>query len=89
MEDFKKETKPDCCDHAFCYTCMKQWLDQSRRKKECPLCKRTIATITFKDADGAEEIEQISEAEPDSYDESEEEPFLCYRCDDVIDESNP
>ena len=88
MANFAKETKPDCCDHAFCYTCMKLWLDQNRRKKECPLCRRTIATITFKDENGAEAIEQISEAEPESDEEYGEETIFCHQCMEDIDIEN-
>jgi Ring finger domain len=32
----------DCCQHAFCFTCIKQWLDSCSK---CPVCKRNAKQL--------------------------------------------
>lgn len=38
--------KMDCCDHMFCYTCIKPWLTRS---SSCPHCKREVKNLSRTD----------------------------------------
>lgn len=43
----KNKAKLDCCVHAYCFPCIHEWT--SKCESSCPLCKRTVKTITHKD----------------------------------------
>ena len=78
------ETKLDCCDHTFCYACIKKWLDCYRTKKQCPLCKKQVTKLTYREADGSIKTTEII-CEPESsflsdYDSEVDEHVFCQEC---------
>lgn len=40
----------DSCKHVYCFTCIKQWVDDSENK--CPQCKKSITKIAYTDEKG-------------------------------------
>ena len=46
MEEFTEATKAniDCCNHSFCFECIKEWADKS--SNNCPICKFKFQKIT-------------------------------------------
>ena len=37
------------CGHSFCYTCLAQWLHNTRRNMSCPGCRAKITSIPVPD----------------------------------------
>ncbi len=40
----------DCCSHEYHYDCIKQWTGDCA--SSCPLCKKEIKTLEFKNVGG-------------------------------------
>ena len=43
LEPIKIRGKIDCCEHMFCYKCIKKWMGSSN---VCPLCKARVSSLT-------------------------------------------
>ena len=70
------ETKLNCCQHTFCYDCIKMWLN-TNNDHLCPHCRKIILNITYKDKHGKEKTEEL-ESFPESY--NSEMDNVCDRC---------
>jgi len=45
----KDSARINCCNHIFCFDCIKEWTDVAN---QCPLCKKRISRIQKFSADG-------------------------------------
>ncbi|CAG0885222.1 unnamed protein product [Cyprideis torosa] len=45
LDTVNDKSKPDRCDHFFCFICLTEW---SKVNKKCPLCKTSYSTIYHK-----------------------------------------
>ena len=73
--------KLNCCDHAFCYPCIKEWTDrESQTSKKCPVCQKNIETISRKMKSGQEVIHQVEEAKESDFEEEEITFIPCVVC---------
>ena len=66
------ETKLNCCQHTFCYDCIKMWLN-TNNDHLCPHCRKIILNITHKDKHGKEKTEEF-----ESFNSEMDE--ICERC---------
>ena len=66
------ETKLNCCQHTFCYDCIKMWLN-TNCDHLCPHCRKIILNITHKDKHGKEKTEEF-----ESFNSEMDE--ICERC---------
>lgn len=41
-EEFQTRGKMDCCDHMYCFSCIRRWCDV---ENSCPMCKRPITSL--------------------------------------------
>lgn len=46
----------DSCEHIFCYSCLKTWL---QRSSSCPHCKRQVHTVTRRMKDESVVVEKV------------------------------
>ena len=48
----------DCCTHEYHYDCIKQWTSDC--ESSCPLCKKVIKTLDYKNV-GGEKVQEVVE----------------------------
>jgi hypothetical protein len=43
LNEIKRTCKLNCCNHQFCFGCIRQW---TKKNNTCPLCRAEIGSIT-------------------------------------------